>query len=100
MTIRNLLSEGRQNARTGKQLADDIGCNMRELTLQIEKERRLGVPICASTGDNPGYFLPADDEELETYCASLDRRERELRKTKRAMLKMLDERQQAKGSRQ
>lgn len=93
--ISELLTEGRQNARTGKQLADDIGCSMRDLTQQIEKERRLGVPICASTGENPGYFLPADNDELEEYCCSLSRREKELRKTRKAMQKMLDERQQA-----
>ena len=38
--IYELLAEGRENARTGRQLADICGCDIRAITAQIERERR------------------------------------------------------------
>lgn len=87
--IHELLAEGRENARTARELATVCGCDVRAVTIQIERERREGHPICAATGDNPGYFLPADDDELRTYCAQLQGRVLEILKTRRALLDTL-----------
>lgn len=89
--IHELLAEGRENARTGRDLAALLNCNIRDITVQIEKERRDGHPICAATGDNPGYYLAADADELERYCKQLWGRGRELFKTRQALLDILNQ---------
>lgn len=87
--IHELLAEGRENARTGRQLADFLGCDLRAITQQIEKERREGQPICAATGENPGYYLAATPEELGRYCSRLKGRAIELFKTRQALVRVL-----------
>ena len=87
--IYELLGQGRENARTGRELAQVLGCNLRDITEQIEKERRAGFPICAATGEVPGYYLAADVEELETYCERLKGRAIELFKTRQALVRAL-----------
>lgn len=93
--IHEILPAGRENALTGRELATMFNCDIRVITQQIEKERREGHPICAASGENPGYFLPADDEELETYCNRLKNRAIELFKTRKALVKVLRQRQEA-----
>ncbi len=88
--IAEQLSIGLENAITGKQLAEIFNCDLRVITATIEKERREGQPICASSDRiNPGYFLPETAEQLEKYCRRLDHRAAELRKTRRELLKVL-----------
>ena len=80
------LSEGAENARTGRELCEILNITPRELTQAIERERRAGRPICAATGKKPGYFLAANQEEMQRYCRSLWRRAGEIHKTRRACL--------------
>ena len=87
--IHELLSEGRENARTGRELARFFKCDIRAITEQIEAERRDGFPICAASGENPGYYLPADAEELSQYCDRLKGRAVELFKTRQALIRVL-----------
>ena len=90
--ICELLFEGKENARTGKDLALYLGVDVRQITEQIERERRSGKPICATTdAKRPGYYLPATDKELAEYCASIARRATELDKTRRALVNVLDQ---------
>jgi len=89
--VSEFLSKGKENARTGRELATLLNITMRELTQAIERERRDGQPICASTGNNPGYYLAASKEEMEDYCGSLKRRMGEIYKTRRACVKMIKE---------
>lgn len=99
MTITDTLSRGAENARTGREIAKILGCNIRMITAQIERERRAGSPICAiSNGENPGYYLAADAEELEEYCNRLEGRENELAETRQALLKVLREYRDIKGA--
>ena len=97
--IYELLTEGRQNARTGKELAAALNCDIRIVTDQIEKERRAGHPICAATGEKPGYFIAKDTEELQAYCDQLKGRALEIFKTRQALAKILqnDPAQQQEG---
>lgn len=89
--IHEYLSEGRENARTGRELAKMFDCDTRTITEQIERERRAGQPICASTDpENPGYYLTADPDELQSYCNRLYHRGGELFKTRRALLETLE----------
>lgn len=87
--IAELLSVGRENARTGKELAAVIGCDIRDITAAVERERRQGQPICAATGENPGYYMASDAEELERYCNRLHHRAAELYRTRQALLNVL-----------
>lgn len=96
--IHELLAEGAENARTGRDLATVLQCSLRDITEQIERERRDGKPICAASGDNPGYYLAADADELQSYCDRLKGRAIELFKTRQALvnvLRQLTERQEA-----
>lgn len=95
--IHELLAEGRENARTGNELAKAINVNIRDITAIIERERREGQPICAATGENPGYFLAADADELERYCDQLKGRAIELFKTRQALINTLRQIRDSKG---
>lgn len=87
--IHELLATGKENARTGKALAILLNCDVRDITQQIEKERREGQPICASSGDPAGYYLAEDEDELQNYCDRLKGRAIELFKTRQALVKTL-----------
>lgn len=87
--IAEMLAEGKENARTGKELSTALRITARDLTQAIERERRDGQPICASTGSNPGYYLAADKGEMQRYCNSLLRRAGEIHKTRRACIKAM-----------
>lgn len=88
--IAELLTAGIENAITGRALARVLDCDMRTITAQIERERRNGAPICAkSRGKTRGYYLAADQSELNEYCNALQHRAGQLFKTRGALLKIL-----------
>jgi hypothetical protein len=89
--ISDYLSEGRENARTGKELCEYLKINRRELRAAVERERREGHPICAAVyGLHRGYYLAANKQEMQEYCASLYRRGGNLFKTRRACMKSME----------
>ena len=85
-----MLSEGAGNAITSKELCKVLNISARDLTAAVERERRAGNAICASTGRKPGYYKPRQRGEMEQYCTSLARREAEIRKTRNACIATLD----------
>ena len=89
--IYEMLSKGAENAKTGREICQQLHIDMRGLTATIEQERRAGYPICASTGTIPGYFLAADKEEMQRYCAALAHREEEIAKTRRACISTIEQ---------
>ena len=60
--ISEVLMQGAENAQTGKSICRLLHIKPRDLTSAIERERRAGMPICASCGEVPGYYLAADQE--------------------------------------
>lgn len=84
-----MLTEGEKNALTAKELTTIMGCDIRDITAAVERERRQGQPICAASGKNPGYYLAANANELQNYCNRLHHRAAELYKTRQALLKIL-----------
>ena len=71
--------------RTGRELAELLGCDVRDITKEINRERKSGVLICASNDSRyPGYCLGSAAEVAE-YCKRLERREREISKVREAM---------------
>jgi predicted DNA-binding transcriptional regulator YafY len=87
--IYELLHVGEGNATTAAELAGVCHCTTRDITRQIEKERRDGLPICA-TCSNGGYYLPEDAEDLERYCDRLKHRSIEIFKTRQALVRTLE----------
>lgn len=90
MQIYECLLAGKENAKTGRELAAIFNCDLRKITAEVERERREGRPICAtSSGENPGYYLPKDDAELQEYCDRLKNRAVELFRTRAALIRVL-----------
>lgn len=91
MSICDYLAIGADNARTGKEICKAANLSQRDLTLLIERERRAGKPIYASTAaKNPGYYLAADKGEMQRFCNSLFHRAGEIHKTRKACLATMD----------
>ena len=91
LKVSDYLNTGAENAKSGRQLCKALNISQRELTLAIEKERREGEPICASTdAKNPGYYLAADKGEMQRFCKSLFHRAGEIHKTRKACLATMD----------
>ena len=95
--IHEHLEVGKENAKTGKELAAILGVNIRFVTEQIERERRDGHLICASTDYPYGYFIGKNDAEVEIYCNQLKNRAIQIFITRKAMLKGLEERNKAES---
>ena len=87
--IHELLGKGSKNARTSKELAEALGCDRRQVTLQIEKERNEGQPICANCNGTPGYYLATDANELQKYCNRLRHRVGRIGRTKKSLQRTL-----------
>lgn len=82
------LLRNEENPLTGNQLATITGMKKREVEMIIQKERREGFPICATSR---GYYIAETPEELERFCAKLKRQAIEIFKTRQAMIKLATE---------
>ena len=82
-----LLSVGEDNALSARELAGVMGWNVRDVTRAIQRARVAGAPICASSS---GYYLGGNADELRRYVRALDRRLREIRKTREGLGRALD----------
>ena len=73
--IASILS-GRDNPLTCQEIMSALSLSdPRAVTKIIERERRAGLPICASNDSaRPGYFLADSPAELEHYTRSLRHR--------------------------
>lgn len=96
--IHEVLLAGKENAQSGRDLANLLGVTLRELCAAIERERRAGFPICAHSGRNPGYYLAADRDEMRLYCRQLEHRAGELKKTRSACMETLDGLPEGRGT--
>lgn len=89
--IYEMLDTGEQNARTARELAKQLGADRRVISHLVERERRAGKPICATTDSKtPGYYIPATREDMERYCNRLQHRAGEIFKTRAACMNTLD----------
>lgn len=86
VAVADVLPHGAGNAVDGQTLATAMGFkSVRELSRQIQRERLAGAPICAAvSGDSRGYYLASSPDELSAYLRALDRRLREVRRTRDA----------------
>ncbi len=69
----SILSKGKENAVSTAALAELLGFrSVRILQKDIEKARESGQLILSAT--TGGYYLPADDREVEEFIATLKSR--------------------------
>lgn len=91
--IVDFLLTGRENAQTGRDLARVSGRPQRAISKAVERARRNGAPICASTDENPGYYLESDEQEVLRFIdGPLLHRADEIRLTAAGMRRGLFER--------
>lgn len=87
LMIAEVLNVGEDYALDASTLCSFLGLQKRQLTKAIAAERRAGAFICASTDSTrPGYYLAESVDEFRRYLRSLEKRERELRLTREALL--------------
>lgn len=85
--VYEFLNKGAENAKSGDAICAALNLQKRQLTQIIERERRAGFPICAtSDSKTPGYYIPEDRETMQAYCGRLLHRMREIAKTREACL--------------
>lgn len=85
--LSDVLLHGKENAIPGRDLVSVLGLkDLRELTQLVERERKEGSPICATTdAKKPGYYITDDPTELAAYIKSLDRRIKNVGETRQRM---------------
>lgn len=89
--IYELLDIGADHARSARELSKLLHIDPRKISQAIERERREGRPICATCDSKtPGYYIPADRDDMERYCKRLQHRAGEIFKTRKACLQTLD----------
>ena len=72
---RSLLHYGRENARTGKEIAKVLGFNNDRLVRHAIRELIAeGVPIASSVTPPPGYFIANSLDEAIEYMRNLKSR--------------------------
>ena len=87
LMIAEVLNVGEDYALDATTLCAFLGLQKRQLTKAIAAERRAGAFICASTDPaRPGYYLAESVDEFRRYLRTLEKRERELRLTREALL--------------
>lgn len=73
MKVYEVLRVGRDQMRTANEISWLLGCSIRDVSEQVERERRQGIPICASdAADNPGYYLAEDPDDLRRDDSEAD----------------------------
>lgn len=75
--IKDCLLHGAENAIPRNHLRQLTRLSDRELRRRIQEERLAGTPILSSN-DAGGYYLPADEAELEHFVRSMRSRAREI----------------------
>jgi len=86
-----MIPAGRRNAATAQSLADILGWDVRHVRAEIERLRGGGVPICAATSEEAGYFMPESDSEMRSYAKQFEGRIKRMQKSAQVFIKWLEE---------
>lgn len=84
-TIAFLLSKGRKNAQTTRELSRISGLHPRDITKAIQHERLHGAPILSDTG---GFWIAETSTEVLQCARQLHRQAGEIHRTARALQKI------------
>lgn len=79
LRVSDVLCRGRENAQTMRELRQVLDGDSRSIRLQIEHERRNGVPIVSDC--QHGYWLAETRAEIETFVRSMRARAFEIQRT-------------------
>lgn len=91
MLISDFLLTGEKNAQTSRELCDLLHVDLRSLQASVERERRDGSPICAtSSSKKSGYYLAGNKQEMRNYCRFLKTRKDSIQRTLTACQKTID----------
>lgn len=71
--VAEILNRGKDRAIRKENLMVLFNMTERELLAEIMKERLDGIPILAKKTDGGGFYLPADNEEIDGYLKVLKR---------------------------
>lgn len=74
-SIASLLGRGEGAAVTTAELAEELCCDPRAVTISVYRERRAGVPVCSGQS---GFFLPVSETEVTECVRGLRRRAKEI----------------------
>ena len=97
--VSDYLHKGAAHPQTARELCNLLDLDKRALQAAIERERRQGIPICAScTPDTQGYYLASNKAEMQRYCDSLHKRAAEIYKTRDACLNTIEKLPEEEGS--
>lgn len=83
--VLELISIGRDNAQTARELARVTGLSRREVMAQIQAARLRGERICSSPGNPAGFWIAENPAEYERAIKELSKRAGEQRQTIEAM---------------
>ncbi|MBR4555267.1 MAG: hypothetical protein IKO27_06695 [Ruminococcus sp.] len=84
----SLIPWGGENAKPGKALAKEIGCEYRAITEGVSRLRKRGEIICA---DSRGFFRPSSISEIEHFVRSMKSRKREIEAAVKSAERLLHE---------
>ena len=94
--VLDILLTGRQSATIGEDIASLLNWELRDVTREITRLRRKGVPICAnSVGEIRGYYLAETQEELDEFCKRFKNRLSEIKRTLAGLEKYQEEKKNA-----
>ena len=82
--IYEMLSQGEENARTGKELAAASNLEVREVMDVIRNERLAGQLICSSS---KGFFIAKEEADIKRTVSRLYKQARGTRAVAEAMRK-------------
>jgi len=71
----DFLDHGEEHAKTSGQIAAYMGLEPRDTCELVNRMRKDGVQILSS---GAGYFLPANEEEITRFVASMRSRARDI----------------------
>ena len=75
MMVMEVLPIGRENAIGSQELADKLHFeSIRDLQMEIARERLAGAVILSTCGHGGGYFLPDDRQEIKQFIRTLENR--------------------------
>lgn len=75
MMVMEVLPIGRENAISSQQLAHSLHFeSIRELQMEIARERKAGAVILSTCRNGGGYFLPDDRQEIKQFIRTLENR--------------------------
>lgn len=75
MMVMEVLPIGRENAIGSQELVDRLHFeSVRNMQLEIARERKAGAVILSTCRHGGGYFLPDDQQEIKQFIRTLENR--------------------------